>query len=84
MIITLKEIQSYGPCYDPKQYRITRISLVNLLKKETIPTQDRIWVACRVLAGRDREKFIDFAKWCGAYYASRQKQVDYLIDLIER
>ena len=72
MIITLKEIQSYDPCYAPKQYGITRIKLVNLLRKENIRADHRIWVACHVLARRDKNKLIDFAKWCAvsAAYAA--------------
>lgn len=110
MIITLKEVMGYGPCSgsNPKQYGITRISLANLLRKESIRADHKIWVACHVLARRDRDKLIDFANDAAraaadaasaayyaadaayaaaaadaAYYAAeRQKQVDYLINLI--
>ena len=72
MIITLKEVMSYKPCpgSNPEQYGIKRISLVNLLKKEEIPAEDRVWAACHVLARKDRDLLVSFANWCAANAAA--------------
>jgi len=63
--ITIKDIRSYGPCYDPKKYlpEDWRGTAIDILRVSDCPATDRLWVVCR-------EELIDaktlrlFAVWC--------------------
>ena len=63
--ITINDIRSYGPCYDPTKYlpEDWRGTVIDILRVTDCPAEDRLWVVCR-------EELIDaktlrlFAVWC--------------------
>ena len=73
-IFTIQDIRGWQPCYDPAKVLPEGWSgtVVDILKMENIPPQDRLWVVCR-------EDLIDaktlrlFAVWCA-------RQVEYLMN----
>jgi hypothetical protein len=70
---TIEDIRSWNPCYDPARHLPEGWSgtAADILRHETIPAKDRLWVVCR-------ENLIDaktlrlFAVWCA-------RQVEHLM-----
>lgn len=97
MIITLNEVKGFNPCYNPQKYGKSRAKLTTVLRMGEIPRKDRVWLACQVIARRDRPLLVEFAKWCAsrayaavdaadaaaADAAERQKQINWLIEKLE-
>ena len=62
---TIQDIRIWNPCYDPERHLPENWSgtVANILRHETIPADDKLWVVCR-------EGLIDaktlrlFAVWC--------------------
>lgn len=62
---TIEDIRSWVPCYDPNKHlpQDWNGTIIDILKHETIPSQDKLWVVCR-------EELISakilrlFAVWC--------------------
>ena len=71
--INIKDIRSLNPCYDPAKHlpEDWQGTVVDILKHQTIPPRDKLWVVCR-------EELIDartlrlFAVWCA-------RQVEHLM-----
>lgn len=63
--ITIDDIRSFKPCYDPTRYLPDdwRGTVIDILRVTDCPVEDRLWVVCR-------EELIDartlrlFAVWC--------------------
>jgi hypothetical protein len=53
-IITMADIRSFGPCYDPIKYipESWKGTAIDILKMKNVPSRDKVWVVCR-------EKFLD-------------------------
>jgi hypothetical protein len=66
MLLTIRDIRDCDPCYDPTKFLPEGWTgtLVDVLSVEACPMSDRIWVACQILAWRDRPKLTAFAKFC--------------------
>ncbi len=60
---TLDDIRALKPCYDPTRYAPEDWSgtLVDILRAEQIPADDRIWVVVNLLDDRTNRLF---AVWC--------------------
>ena len=70
---TIDDIRSWKPCYDPSRHLPEGWAgtAIDILKHESIPSQDKLWVVCReeVLNARTLRLF---AVWCA-------RQVEHLI-----
>lgn len=72
--IKIDDIRAWGPCYDPVRHLPEgwEGSALDVLRHETIPASDKLWVVCR-------EELIDaknlrlFAVWCA-------RQVEHLVN----
>jgi hypothetical protein len=62
-ILTLNDIRKWGPCYDPSKFAPNNWSgtLLDILKEEKIPVEDRIWCAAFGLPEKEARLF---ACWC--------------------
>ena len=62
---TIDDIRSWEPCYDPSRHLREDWSgtVLDILKHEKIPPQDKLWVVCRESLIDDRTLRL-FAVWC--------------------
>lgn len=70
---TIDDIRSWKPCYDPKRYLSEgwRGTAIDILKHDTIPHDDKLWVVCRESV-IDKKTLRLFAVWCA-------RQVEHLM-----
>jgi hypothetical protein len=70
----LNDIRQFNPCYDPARYAPEdwEGTLVDILKAEQIPPEDRLWVVTGLLDDKTNRLF---AVWCAR---EALKLVDYL------
>lgn len=63
--ITIEDIRSWNPCYDPSRHLSKKWegTTIDILEHETIPPQDKLWVVCReeVISAKTLRLF---AVWC--------------------
>ena len=70
---TINDIRLWEPCYDPERYLPEgwEGNVADILRKNEIPAQDRLWVVCR--KGLISDKILRlFAVWCA-------RQVEHLM-----
>jgi hypothetical protein len=62
---TIEDIRSWDPCYDPSRYLPEGWSgtSIDILKNESIPFKDRLWVVLRTELVSERTMGL-FAVWC--------------------
>ena len=60
--LTWDDFKQYNPCYDPdERYGDWQGTIIDLLNRDDIPAQDRIWAACHIL---DDKTLRLFAVYC--------------------
>jgi len=60
--LTWDDFKQYDPCYDPhERYGDWQGTIIDLLNRDDIPAQDRIWAACHIL---DDKTLRLFAVYC--------------------
>ena len=64
-VLTVKEIRSWGPCYDPVDHKLCgprwRGTIFDILDHESISQEDKIWCGIQYL---DEKQQRLFAVWC--------------------
>ena len=81
-LITLELIRSWKPCYDPSRHLSEdwKGTAVDLLKIDSIPFNDRLWVVCREELVSEKTIRL-FAVWCARqvqHLMTDQRSIDAL------
>jgi len=73
--LTISDIRDLKPCYDPatKVAEDWQGTVIDILRLENVPKQDRIWVVTHFLGDKTNRLF---AVWCAREALSRIKNPD--------